>query len=471
MEVLNALLNDALGTESESYIGIDGIKKCYNALEKLSKEDKAALIVFLYFFPNDSSSEKNTESFWFIKYEKEKNYNEYEFAKDLLKIYSQYTKEKNYESFESKILEKIKLFKNSKLIGDFLSILEEFDERILAIISYITKDPSYFEDAFELFISSGKIQTFSFIKNARNYLTKRKLVLDLKKGLHLIGIYSNELEEVKSSNKKLTNELEEVKSSNKNLTNKIIGLEDENSGLKNNNKRLMNVALDLEKAVSNLEKDNAKLKNNISVLKNNISVLNKKVGDLQINNNKMEGEIKALKKDSIEKEKKIGEMNERLEQIDLRDTVKLSIRYLYKVFLSKFPSEVNFTEKIWEQIDEVKKILSKPEFKDFCFIPEFIDMITFDKLAHFNHIAHDSTKKKRNFKNIKKYMQKYSNFDLEKVTSFLENLPHINEFINLNLLFYLDQGKVDAEFQKTITYADIYKTIFETKKEEEKKSD
>ena len=37
MEVLNALLNDALGTESESYIGIDGIKKCYNALEKLSK--------------------------------------------------------------------------------------------------------------------------------------------------------------------------------------------------------------------------------------------------------------------------------------------------------------------------------------------------------------------------------------------------------------------------------------------------
>jgi chromosome segregation ATPase len=262
-----------------------------------------------------------------------------------------------------------------------------------------------------IFISSGKIQTFSFIKNASNYLTKRKLVLDIKKGLHLIGIYSNELEEVKSSNKKLTNELEEVKSSNKkltneleevkssnkNLTNKIIGLEDENSGLKNNNKRLMNVALDLEKAVSNLEKDNAKLKNNISVLKNNISVLNKKVGDLQINNNKMEGEIKALKKDSIEKEKKIGEMNERLEQIDLRDTVKLSIRYLYKVFLSKFPSEVNFTEKIWEQIDEVKKILSKPEFKDFCFIPEFIDMITFDKLAHFNHIAHDSTKKKKKF--------------------------------------------------------------------------
>ena len=394
MEVLNALLNDALGTESESYIGIDGIKKCYNALEKLSKEDKAALIVFLYFFPNDSSSEKNTESFWLIKYEKEKNYNEYEFAKDLLKIYSQYTKEKNYESFESKILEKIKLFKNSKLIGDFLSILEEFDERILAIISYITKDPSYFEDAFELFISSGKIQTFSFIKNARNYLTKRKLVLDLKKGLHLIGIYSNELEEVKSSNKKLTNELEEVKSSNKNLTNKIIGLEDENSGLKNNNKRLMNVALDLEKAVSNFEKDNVKLKNNISVL-------NKKVGDLQINNNKMEGEIKALKKDSIEKEKKIGEMNERLEQIDLRDTVKLSIRYLYKVFLSKFPSEVNFTEKIWEQIDEVKKILSKPEFKDFCFIPEFIDMITFDKLAHFNHIAHDSTKKKEILKILK----------------------------------------------------------------------
>ena len=150
MEGLNTLLNQALGTENDSYIGTNGLEKCYKFLEKLSKSDNAALKVFLYFFPPNSSSEKNTDSFWFIKYEKDENYNEYKFAKDLLNIYIQYMKEKNYKSFESQILEKVKLFKNSKLIGDFLFVLEEFEEKLLAIISYIIKDRAYFKQTFEL---------------------------------------------------------------------------------------------------------------------------------------------------------------------------------------------------------------------------------------------------------------------------------------------------------------------------------
>jgi len=185
--------------------------------------------------------------------------------------------------------------------------------------------------------------------------------------------------------------------------------------------------------------------------------------------------IKDLQNENKKMEKDMNELKERLENIDLRDTVKMSIRYLYKLLRSKFPNEVNLVDKVWEQIEEVKRLLSKPEFKDFDFIPEFINTITFDKLAHFNHIAHDSTKKQRDFKTIKKYMQVYADNDLEKVTNFFEKLPHINEFINLNLLFYRDPVKVDEEFQKGFTYLDIYKNVFNVeliaKKEEEKKEE
>ena len=47
--------------------------------------------------------------------------------------------------------------------------------------------------------------------------------------------------------------------------------------------------------------------------------------------------------------------------------------------------------KIWLQIAEVNKILSKPQFKRYEFISKFIEVIDFDKLAHFNHATHDSS--------------------------------------------------------------------------------
>ena len=60
--------------------------------------------------------------------------------------------------------------------------------------------------------------------------------------------------------------------------------------------------------------------------------------------------------------------------------------------------------KIWLQIEEVQKILSKPQFKRYEFISKFIEVIDFDRLAHFNHTTHDySSQQKRNFTNIKKY--------------------------------------------------------------------
>lgn len=291
MEGLNTLLNQVLRTKNDSYIGANGLEKCYKSLEKLSKSDNAALKVFLYFFPPNSSSEKNTDSFWFIKYEKEENYNEYKFAKDFLNIYIQYMKEKNYKSFESEVMEKAKLFKNSKLIGDFLFVIEEFDEKLLAIISYITKDCAYFKQKFELAMSSENIQTFLFINEAKHYLSHRKLALELQRGLKVISIYSDEVKQLKVFNEKLKNE--------------IIDLKDENSDLKKSNTRIMNMALDLENTASywekintnlentliglkneniNKERDNARLQNTINGQNNTINDLNNKINSL---NNKV----------------------------------------------------------------------------------------------------------------------------------------------------------------------------------------
>lgn len=93
----------------------------------------------------------------------------------------------------------------------------------------------------------------------------------------------------------------------------------------------------------------------------------------------------------------------------------------------------------------MEKILSKPEFKKFEFISQFIRVIDFDSLVLLNHVALDSSQDKRNFSDIKKYLQICLNEDLEYVSKFLEKLTL---FINLNLIFTFYPGKVDQKTSK-----------------------
>ena len=201
MEELNTLLNKALETKNENYINPNGMKNCLNIFEKKLKKDNITFKLYLYIFPINSSLEKNIEEFWFIKYKIDKKYNEYDFAIDLLKCYIQYLSDKDNKKFESKIIEKIKLFKNYKLIGYFLSVLEKYDDKIRAIISYIIKDPIYFKDNFELNVSPENIQSLPSITDIKRYLEKKSLLLDLHRSLQIIKSYSKELQETKSSKK------------------------------------------------------------------------------------------------------------------------------------------------------------------------------------------------------------------------------------------------------------------------------
>ena len=383
MEELNKLLNDALQTKSQDYISPNGMINCCKAFEKLSSEDSAASTVLIYFFPENSSFEKNRIEYWFMKYKNDLDYNEDSFAKDLLKCFIQYQISKDNLLFEMKVKEKIQQFKERKLISEFYFTVEKTKESINATIAYIVKNPSYFMLSYKIKVPPEKIQKHSLIREIKHYFEMEKLRTDLQNGLDLIDQYSN-------------------------------------------------LVKDLNTAVINLKEDKKK----------------------------MEGTINTLIKRQDETNEKLQNVTERLEQIDLRDTIKMSFRYLYKILYSKFPNDMENVTKIWDQIMQVNKILSEPQFQKYKFITKFIEVVDFNKLDPLNHATHDSSQAKRNFSSIKKFLQSYSDDDLEVVSNFFENLPFINEFISLNLKYFFKPSKVDEEFQKSMTYSEIYAKVF-----------
>ena len=282
MEDLNALINGALKTEREDYLSPAGIQKFFNAFEKLAKDDKCALKILMYFFPG-CLLQKNNEQFWFIKYKADKGYNEYEFAKDLLMFFIQYRKDGDKKSFETKAMEKVKLFGNSKFIGTFLKVLEKYDDKLDAIISYIAKDASYFIGAFELVVSPDNIQKISSIKEINYYLEKKKLLLELERGLKMIKIYSEELKEVQKSN----------------------------AQIKKDNAELRQNYADLQKCYVDLQKDNVNLK------KDNFDLANK----VEVQNNRLvqnESKFKAMDEKILSMESKIKENSEKIQKLEIR---------------------------------------------------------------------------------------------------------------------------------------------------------
>ena len=291
MEALNLLLNQALSTKDKNYTSEDGLKICHDTLEKIAEKDKNALILFLYLFPISSpSAETNAKEFWFMKYKIDKNYNEYEFAIDLLKSYIQYLTDKNYENFEKEIVKKIALFKNVKFIANFFSVVNKYDHKIIATISYITRDSSYFAKEFEIKEVPENIQNISFIKKIQNYLEQKNTLLLLNKSLDIIKIYREEVEELKASNKNkmddVLNKIQLVENENKSLKSRVGLVENENEDLKNTNDSLLN-------RVSLVENENKDLKEEIKDVGEKYNILNE---EMEINKKKMEKIEERLEK-------------------------------------------------------------------------------------------------------------------------------------------------------------------------------
>ena len=384
---INTLINTALCTKNQDYMNPEGMELFKKNLEDKTK-DLPALIIFLYFFPLNSSLEKNDKEFWFMKYKDVENYNEYEFAKDILQCYNQYLSDKSNEGFENNILQKIILFKDYKFIAEFLGALKGHDSKIIAIISYIEKDPSYFEKAFETIIEPQKIQKRSCINKIKDYLERKNDLLNLRKSLQTVNYLGDLLAKEKTIKNELINDIIFLKK-------EVFGLKTDNVALNGNITKLKIDNATLNGNITKLQNDNMTLYENNTILNENITKLQNDNVTLNEKITKLEKDNETLNEDISKMKKGMSELKDRLDQIDTRDTIKMSLRYLYKMLFTHFSKEMKSVTKIWDQIDEVKRILSKPEFKRFTYVSQFIEEINWTQLNNLNEKAHDSTQKKK----------------------------------------------------------------------------
>jgi len=358
MEKLNELLNQALGKNNENYINKEGMKKCKDVLEKLSKTDEPALALFLYLYPIFSPLIEE-EKFWFIKFKNDNVYDEYDFALDFLNCYIKYKSHKDKKTFESDIISKISSFKNYKLIGSLFSEVKNSDEKIKATISYITKDPTFFHGTYELMTPPENIQTASFILDIKKYIEHKRALLNLEKCLKMVQLYSDKLQKTEILNQNLITEKTNLRKDNEKFLSRLNQLESEYKNLKNDN-NIMKTNINnltnennsmktnintMETKINNLTNENNTMKTNINNLQTDNNILQAKVNSLENENEKLkqneivtQSNIQNIIENNNSLSQKVEDMTKRLEKIDLRDTIKMSFRYLYKVLKSNFPN-------------------------------------------------------------------------------------------------------------------------------------
>jgi len=272
------------------------------------------------------------------------------------------------------------------------------------------------------------------------------------------------------------------------LINKVEKLEKEVSQLEENLKNKENLK-------DNLQKENDKMAEELANKDKNDKDENTQLKTLQEDIIKMNSEIKALKEDKIQSDSKFKAWQEdkkridsqlellfsqitglqedkrqlteqmqqiqiRADKIELRDTLKIYVKYLYKILKTNF-KEMKEVNHFWDEIKEIKKILIMDKFKKFNYIDKFINDLYFTKLNTLNTSAHDSSVKNRKIKDIKKYLIENASTDYDKVVNFFESLPHVYEFIDLFIMFYKSPSDAELEFEtKKIKFSDVYNQIF-----------
>ena len=78
---------------------------------------------------------------------------------------------------------------------------------------------------------------------------------------------------------------------------------------------------------------------------------------------KAEEEKKDFVKEIQDLKAEIKEHNIKFDEINLRDTIKMYFRYLYKMLKSLFEKELDDAYNFWGQIKAIKVLLKKPLFK------------------------------------------------------------------------------------------------------------
>lgn len=194
-------------------------------------------------------------------------------------------------------------------------------------------------------------------------------------------------------------------------------------------------------------------------LKNKSIQHDKKINELNTENDK---KINELNSKITELKKNFAELSKRMDKIELRDTIKMSYRYLYNVLYYRLTPEKEYKKKFREKLSEIKKILSESKFRRFKYLLDFINDIEFEVVNQLNSEAH-SENKHRKIENISKYLQSSCKANLQMVVDFFKSMPNINDFIDLNILYYHNPQKAENEFKKKMIMMKYVKIYLKTK--------
>ena len=383
MQNINKLFNRIFKTSEENYV--DGNNAIINCRKKFSaQEDDISVKVFLYFFPVDSKIEKNKDEFWFLKYKDDKKYDEYDFAEDLLKNYAEYLSDKNKIDFENRLKHILLKFENYKLFTIYIFNMLEYGDYLMSTVAYFTKDSSFYQEALNIFILPENIQTEGFIQSIKDLITKKIKYLEKTEGLQKQIELLKEKSEIKQNKEedlqKQINELsKQMLYNDKNIAAQLNALKEEK--------------LQTDSQINTLKEEKLQADCKLEIL-----MTNKNNQDNQIK--KLSFQIEELKKENKDLKNDMVELQTRMDKIDLRDTIKLCIKYLYKVLKSHF-NEMKEVYYFWDEIKEIKKILNRNEFKKFHYINDFIEDLDFTSLNPLNTATHNSSLKKRKIEDIK----------------------------------------------------------------------
>ena len=375
MQNINKLFNRIFKTSEENYV--DGNNAISNCRKKFSaQEDDISVKVFLYFFPIDSKIEKNKDEFWFLKYKDDKEYDEYDFAEDLLKNYAEYLSDKNKINFENRLKLILLKFGNYKLFTIYIFNMLEYRDNLMSTVAYFTKDSSFYQEALNIFILPENIQTEGFIQSIKDLIAKKIKYLEKTEGLQKQIELLKEKSEIKQNKEedlqKQINELsKKMLYNDKNIAAQLNALKEEKLQTDSQINALKEEKIHTDSQIKALKEEKIHTDSQINALKEEIlhtdsqlkalkeeklqtdSQINTlkeeklqadcKLEILMANKNNQDNQIKKLsfqieelKKENKDLKNDMVELQTRMDKIDLRDTIKLCIKYLYKVLKSHF---------------------------------------------------------------------------------------------------------------------------------------
>ena len=219
MQNINQLFNQIFKTSNENYVsGNEAITNCRKKFLAL-KDDKITTKVLLYFFPVHPKCEKNNNEFWFCQYKNDNEYDEYDFAEDLLKNYVEYLFDKNEENFETSLRHILLKFENYKMFTLYIYNIQGYTDNLMSTIAYFTKDPSYHLNNLNAYVSSESIQTKEFIDNLKEIVEKKIIYYDKLGEIHeLKEQVNNKNKQEENYQKKILELSEELLNRGKKMT-------------------------------------------------------------------------------------------------------------------------------------------------------------------------------------------------------------------------------------------------------------